>query len=405
MFAAALKRVPFTPENGMEVVATGSISHFPKWGKTQIYVTNLEPVGAGALELQYRRLLQEIRAKGWFDDLHKKPIPRFPRRIAVITSATGAALQDVIDTLRRRAPFIELLTLDARMQGDRAAPEIVRAIRRVNARAKELRIDTLILTRGGGSMEDLWAFNHPDVAHAVFHSRVPVIAAIGHETDTTIAELVADLRAATPTQAAMRAAPDAVALADMIDRAEHRLAAAAARTTTRAEHTLRTARAELITAARAHHHRRSELLHKLSSKLTKKHPAAIYATRRTTLSELSDRLVRTLNRAIRAKDPLPLRHRLTAAAAGRAGSSRAHLDKLQRLLETTSPLAALRRGYSITMTDAGELLRDPAAVKPGDHLVTRLETGSIRSTVSGGKRRTKPRDQNDAPPPFDPTRD
>ncbi len=402
MFASAVKRVPFDPENGMEVVASGSISHFPKWGKTQLYVDSLEPVGAGALELKYRQLIAKLRERGWFDDERKRPIPRVPRTIAVVTSKTGAALQDVLDTLRRRAPFVDVLTLDVRVQGDHAAPEIVRALARLNRDAEKLNLDTIILTRGGGSMEDLWAFNEPEVAEVIVKSGVPVVAAIGHETDTTIAELVADLRAATPTQAAVRAAPDGAALLDQLDATSSRLRSALTRRAERAGERLRSSRSELAGALRERLHAESDFLHRAAAKLARKHPAAVYASRRTTLVDLNDRLVRTMNRSLRAKSTAALADRLSAAPPCRTRDERAHLDELERLLQTTGPVATLRRGYSVTTTAGGRLFRSAADAKAGDEIVTRLADGSIRSTVSGGKKRRRLRKDDPGPSLFEP---
>lgn len=402
MFASAVKRVIFDAANGMEVVATGSVSHFPKWGKTQLYVEALEPVGAGALELKYRQLVAQLRERGWFDDERKQPIPRVPRTIAVVTSRTGAALQDVLDTLRRRAPFVEVLTIDARVQGDRAAPEIVSALAYLNDNAEKLRIDTIILTRGGGSIEDLWAFNEPSVAEAIVNCRVPLVAAIGHETDTTIAELVADLRAATPTQAALRAAPDGAALLDQLDAAESRLRTALARRAERAAERLRAARSELTASVRAQLHAESDTLHRSAAKLAKRHPAAVYAARRTTLTELSDRLARTVNRSLRAKSTAALAQRLLATPGGRTRTERAHLDDLEHLLQTTGPVATLRRGYSVTTTADGELLKSAADAKAGADILTRLADGSVRSTVTGGKKRRRLKKDDPGPSLFEP---
>ncbi len=398
MFASAAARVQFEAENGMEVIATGSISHFPKWGKTQLYVTALEPVGAGALELRFQKLVADLRARGMFDDSRKQPIPLVPRKIAVVTSKTGAALQDVIDTLRRRVPFVEILTVDVRVQGDHAAPEIVRALGMLNRRADELGIDTIILTRGGGSREDLWAFNEPEVAEAIAASALPIVAAIGHETDTSIAELVADLRAATPTQAALRAAPDAAALSEQLDTTAARLRSVLGRRVERAAERLDSRRAMLTAAQRTALHRRTDSLHRLTARLARQRPAAVYAQRRTTLTELRDRLVRTTHRAIQTKSPAVFSDRLKDAAAGRTRSDRAHLAELERLLQSTGPVATLRRGYSVTTGADGTLLKSAADAKAGSEIVTRLADGSIRSTVSGGKRRKRLTKNADAGP-------
>jgi len=402
MFAGAVRKTGFTPENGMEVVATGSVGYFEKWGKTQLYCEALEPVGAGALELRFRKLVEEIRAKGWFDAARKRPIPRTPRRIAVVTSKTGAALQDVLDTLNRRAPFVEVLTVDVRVQGERAAPEIARALARLSRGAERLGIDTIILTRGGGSMEDLWAFNEPAVAEAIVRSAVPVVAAIGHETDTTIAELVADLRAATPTQAAVRAAPDADALAEMLGATARRLRAALDRRTDRERGRLERAGSALASATTAGLHRRSDALHRYAARLSRRHPSAVYAARRVTLDDLAQRLTRTLARATRSRDVAPLAEDLKRAANERVRAESSHVAELERLLQTTGPVATLRRGYSVTTTVEGEILRSAADAKAGAEILTRLADGSVRSTVSGGKKRRRLRRDDPGPSLFGP---
>ncbi|MCA9289351.1 MAG: exodeoxyribonuclease VII large subunit, partial [Phycisphaerales bacterium] len=217
MFASAARKAGFVPENGQAVVAGGRVEFYAKGGKVSLICDRLEPVGAGALELAFRKLVGEIRALGWFDPERKRALPTFPRRIAVVTSRTGAALQDVLDTARRRCPAVDIAVVDVRVQGDRAAGEVAAAIEWLGRRHTHLGIDAILVTRGGGSMEDLWAFNEKPVAAAIVACPVPVVAAIGHETDVTIAELVADERAATPTQAAMRLIPDRAALGEQVE--------------------------------------------------------------------------------------------------------------------------------------------------------------------------------------------
>ncbi len=173
-FAQAARKQGFTPENGQEVVATGRVDFYAKQGKTQLYVDKLEPVGAGALELRFRALCEELRGLGWFEVGRKRALPAFPRRVAVVTSRSGAALQDVIDTARRRCPAVELVVCDVPVQGDGAAPAIVRTLGELSARHGELGIDAVVVTRGGGSMEDLWAFNERAVAQAVLDCPVPI---------------------------------------------------------------------------------------------------------------------------------------------------------------------------------------------------------------------------------------
>ncbi len=203
-------------ENGRQVVVTGRVDFFDKQGRTQVYAEAVEPVGEGPLEAKFRALVAELRGLGWFDPARKRALPTFPRRIAVVTSRTGAALQDVLVMAGRRCAAVEIAVVDARVQGDGAAGEVSRAIAWLSREHERLGIDAVLVTRGGGSMEDLWAFNERVVAEAILKCAVPVVAAIGHETDVTIAELVADERCATPTQAAMRLTPDRAALAEQI---------------------------------------------------------------------------------------------------------------------------------------------------------------------------------------------
>ena len=205
MWAPSVRRLRFRPEDGLEVVAVGKVSVYERHGKYQLYVSTMRPVGVGELELRFQQLCEALRRRGWFDQRHKKPLPRYPERIALITSPTGAAVRDLIRVITGRWPAAELIVVPVRVQGARAATEIAAAIQWVNT----LQLgDVLIVGRGGGSKEDLWAFNEEPVARAIFYSRIPVISAVGHEVDTTIADLVADQRAATPSNAGEIVVPD-----------------------------------------------------------------------------------------------------------------------------------------------------------------------------------------------------
>ncbi|HVZ93264.1 MAG TPA: exodeoxyribonuclease VII large subunit, partial [Phycisphaerales bacterium] len=214
MFAKDASGVRFTPADGAKVVITGRIAFFAKQGRTQLYVEAMEPMGLGALEQRFRALSEELKKLGYFEPERKRALPVFPRRVAVVTSRTGAALQDVLSTMKRRCAAVDVAVVDVRVQGDGAAPSIVRALDWLSREHERLGVDAVIVTRGGGSIEDLWAFNERAVAEAIVRSSVPVVAAIGHETDVTIAELVADARCATPTQAAMVLTPDRAALGE-----------------------------------------------------------------------------------------------------------------------------------------------------------------------------------------------
>ncbi|MGP1347164.1 MAG: exodeoxyribonuclease VII large subunit [Phycisphaerales bacterium] len=419
MFAAAARGVSFPLENGLKVIAEGRVDFYPKQGKTQVYVNRLAPIGAGELELRYRALVEQLRALGWFNLARKKPLPAFPKRIAIVTSRTGAALQDVIDTARRRCPMVELALVDVRVQGEAAAPEIARALRSLSRHRAAHAIDAIILTRGGGSMEDLWAFNERIVAEAIVESRIPIVAAIGHETDTTIAELVADERCATPTQAAMRLIPDRAALLEQCD-------AQAARMSTELRRRLRYEAQRLRAAARlpwftdpraiidAHRaqaaslHRRlgAAIRHRLQRqradlsdhaiRIARGRPEAVYATRIARLDTIGARLVRALRDRL-SQQPIHAAHeRLSFAWQELAQRRRDRLDVLDRELRLTAPDAILRRGFSITTINT-RLVRSTADAAPGDTLTTRLADGTLTSIIT-------PSDESPAPsrPPDPP---
>ncbi|RKY07965.1 MAG: exodeoxyribonuclease VII large subunit, partial [Planctomycetota bacterium] len=208
MWAGSFKRVKFAPENGMAVLAKGHIEAYVPGGKYQFYADNLEPAGVGALQLAFEQMVKRLRADGLFADGHKKPIPPYPMRIGIVTSESGAALVDIADSIYNRWPCARMFLYPAPVQGAGAADKIAAAIRNINRRHRQLRLDVLIVGRGGGSLEDLRAFNEEVLARAIFDSVIPVISAVGHEIDTTLAELVADARASTPTKAGVAAVPD-----------------------------------------------------------------------------------------------------------------------------------------------------------------------------------------------------
>ncbi|MGD9691606.1 MAG: exodeoxyribonuclease VII large subunit [Phycisphaerales bacterium] len=379
MFATAARRLGFRPENGQEVVATGRIEHYGKQGRTQMYVDRLEPVGAGALELKFRALCEELRALGWFEESRKRPPPLMPRKVAVLTSRTGAALQDVLDTMKRRCPAVEIALIDVRVQGDTAAPDIARALAWVSANHEAHALDAVLLTRGGGSMEDLWAFNERVVAEAIVRCPIPVVAAIGHETDTTIAELVADLRAATPTQAAMRLAPDRAALEQQLLQRQRRLASHLRHYVHIARRDLE--RADLNRALRDTVAHRRLLLERISSRLAHARPQAQAAARRARLAGARADLQAAIRARLTGHDLPGRQRRLDAVLTSLVRNRRLRLDSLARALDLASPINVLNRGYSVTSLDDGRILRDPSDAKAGDRLTTRLAHGRIHSIV------------------------
>ncbi|MEM6459601.1 MAG: exodeoxyribonuclease VII large subunit [Planctomycetota bacterium] len=350
MFASAARAVGFPVSDGMRVVASGRVDFYEATGRTQLYVDRLEPVGEGARELALRRLLEELRGLGYFDPDRKRPLPAVPRKIAVVTSRSAAALQDVIDTTRRRWAGCALSLVDVRVQGPDAAPQVAAALRWLSDQGQAHGIDAVILTRGGGSLEDLWAFNERDVADAVFDCTLPVVAAIGHETDTTVAELVADARCATPTQAAMTLVPDRAVLAEQVDQLAAGLGGALRRRLERARYRLDMA---------ANHPRLRD-------------PRGLTAPPRERVERLSARLHEALPRRLAAE-----RQRVAA---------------LSRTLEAVAPQRVLERGYSVTLGPDGKALAAAADATPGATLTTVLADGRVRSVVEGeGAKPRRPR--------------
>lgn len=391
LFSSNLRRVGFTPRDGQQVVARGRVEFYARGGKVTFLVETIEPVGAGALELAFRRLCEELKTLGWFAPERKKRLPTFPRRVAVITSRSSAALQDVLVTMRSRCPAVEVLVADVRVQGERAAPEIAAAIRHIGSRAAELGVDAIIVTRGGGSAEDLWAFNERIVAEAIVRCPVPVVAAIGHETDTTIAELVADERCATPTQAAMRLTPDRAALGRQVTSVSRRLSLQMAqlvryqdqRLAGFARHPLLADPHEIVVRAGerlASHARRLDAaadsrlvragarLDRARGGLDRNRPTAIYSRLLSRLATLVARLAAGGNETLRAR--------------------RAALDGAQRHLSAVSPVRVLERGYSVTVADNGRIVKSKDDVKAGQRLRTHVADGSFGSIVGDG---VKPR--------------
>ncbi|MBX3351706.1 MAG: exodeoxyribonuclease VII large subunit [Phycisphaeraceae bacterium] len=386
MFQSAARKAGFTPTNGQEVVATGRVAFYDKQGKTQIYVDSLKPVGVGELEMRYRALCEELRALGWFDHERKRELPWFPRRIAVITSRTGAALQDVLNTMNRRCPAVGATIIDVRVQGDAAAGEVAAAIDWVSREHESMGVDAIIVTRGGGSMEDLWAFNERVVAQAIVRCAIPVVAAIGHETDTTIAELVADERCATPTQAAMRLTPDRASLGEQLDQYERRLGSglrasvlhqvqrvrAALRSplfadpmflVRRPKERLEADDRRMRDALRRKAQTSRVRVERLASRLAVGRPEAVYAVRSAKIVQLEQRLRASLRHDFERRSST-----LTAMA---------------RTLDAIGPMNVLRRGFSVTLDDRGNAVRDPSQVRAGDRLATRVEGGTVRSIVEG----------------------
>jgi exodeoxyribonuclease VII large subunit len=391
MFVSSARRCRFVPERGQQVVATGRVDFYGPQGRLQLYLDKLEPVGQGALEQRFRQLCEELRGLGYFDEDRKRALPAFPQHLAVITSASGAALQDVIRTTQQRWGGCQLYLIDTRVQGEGAAEEIARVLRSVSAAAKPLQIDAILLTRGGGSLEDLWAFNERVVADAVLECAVPVVAAIGHETDITIAELVADLRCSTPTQAAARLVPDARAEAQRLDHHANRLIASIRR---RLDYD-----AERLRAAARHElfRRPASLIDRGRDRLNWAE-ARLCGAGRTRLDRERTRLAGWAWQIDRidparawvqsARQLAGALRRCRRAMQQQVEISRSGLDAWERQLTAVGPQQVLARGYSYTTDASGKLIRSVKQVRPGQSVTTHVSDGRVHSVVSDDARAT-----------------
>jgi exodeoxyribonuclease VII large subunit len=363
LFRGNAVRLPFDPEEGLEVIAGGELTVYSARGDLQLIVRQLEPRGRGALQLAFEQLRARLEAEGLFAEARKRELPRFPRRVGIVTSPSGAALHDVIHVAARRFPATPLLLAPTRVQGERAEEEIAAALARL-ARVGD--VDVILLVRGGGSLEDLMAFNTERVARAIRASPVPVIAGVGHEIDVTIADLAADARAATPSAAAQLALPDRGAVAGELDALVHNLTRAALGN-------VREQRRALGGLARA---------------LRAQAPTARLAARRARLAGIARSLLvagTALARERRA-GLAPLAVRLVSAARRLAPTRRARLATAAARLDALSPLAVLGRGYALARGPRGEILRDAAQVDPGDELALTLARGELRAVVRSVRR-------------------
>ena len=340
LFKGSAMKLRFRPENGMQVIASGRISVYPRDGAYQLYCTGLSPDGVGDLSVAYEQLKEKLRLEGLFDEAHKKPLPPYPQRIAIVTSPAGAAIHDMIRILRRRYPIAKVLLLPVRVQGTEAPAEIAGAIRYAN---RHQLADVLITGRGGGSLEDLWAFNDERVARAIYDSVIPVISAVGHEPDVAISDFVADRRASTPSNAAEIAVPDMAELLRWLDGAEMRMARGVTRQ---------------LDAAR-------ERLDTLAQKRVLTDPMALVADKGMQLDHVQHRLAA----AMRA---------VTDRENGRFAALAASLDAL-------SPLRVLGRGYALAQTEDGTVLRSAAQTAAGQRIRVRLAQGQLECDVAETK--------------------
>jgi exodeoxyribonuclease VII large subunit len=336
IWRSSMTRIRFDLEDGMKVIAYGNLEVYPKNGAYSLIATRIEPVGQGELDLAFRQICEKLRQAGLFEADRKRPLPEFPKRVAVITSVSGAALRDFWRVVSDRWPLVELIVIDSLVQGDAAAEKLTLAVRS----AQEIKdLDLIVLTRGGGSREDLWPFNDESLAYAISASRVPVVSAVGHEIDTSVSDLVADYRAATPTHAATNIFPDLREVLQRIDGLDIRL--------------------------------RSGMDQRL-----------LQTGRR--IDELDRRLVSSGSRVVeRASSSVQqAESRLKSGLQRRMTELETNLIRQAAVLESLSPLKVLSRGYSVTLADDGKrVVRSASEIMAGDAIETRLPDGRVISRV------------------------
>ncbi|MBE7529807.1 MAG: exodeoxyribonuclease VII large subunit [Chloroflexi bacterium] len=337
MWRTAVERLRFVPQDGDAVVAHGHISIYEPQGIYQLYAGRLEPVGRGSLALAFERLKEKLADEGLFDPAHKKCIPAFPQKIGIVTSADAAVLRDILNVLRRRYPLVSVLIAPTLVQGNDAPPQIIRALQWLDGRDD---VDTILIARGGGSMEDLWAFNDEGVARAIFAARHPIISGVGHEVDFTMTDFVADLRAPTPSAAAELATPDVADLRSYLAGLHGGLATA-------------------VTGFIAHNRRQVQHLARALGHLS---PSGRLDSNRQRLDNLDGRLHTAMQRTLAERQ-----NRLAVAEVG---------------LTAVGPLATLARGYAIVRDGDGRVVRSAQAVAPGDKLHIQVVDGVVTAVVS-----------------------
>jgi exodeoxyribonuclease VII large subunit len=378
LFAREATRIKFTLEEGMAVRCRGRLTLYEARGKFQMTVVDVEPTGAGALALAFEQLKQRLGAEGLFDAARKRPLPFLPRRIGVVTSPSGAVIRDIVRVAHRRFP-IAILLAPTPVQGEGAALGIAAGIRKLEAISD---VDLIIVARGGGSLEDLWAFNEEPVARAIYACRVPVISAVGHETDFTIADFVADVRAPTPSAAAERAVPildDLIAELALLRRRGGRALAESAR---RARHELERARGRLGDPRRLLDERRQRLDEHVER--SRRVLARKLAAARAELRGVEVRLHRAHphRRIAEQRHGLAaMRHRLETVVRPALVRRRHAIEAACGKLEALSPMRVLERGFSLTQRADGHVVTSAADVQPGDRVTVRVSDGGIDATV------------------------
>lgn len=357
MFASSTKKIKFVPQDGMKVLVTGKISVFESTGAYQIYVNDMLEDGVGNLYIAYEQLKKKLEEEGLFRDEHKKKVPKIPKRVGVVTAPTGAAIKDIISTIKRRWPLTEIYLFPSLVQGEDAKDDIVKQIKR----AEEYDLDTLIVGRGGGSIEDLWAFNEEVVARAIYNSSIPIISAVGHEVDFTIADFVADLRAPTPTGAAEMAVPQ---LSDMIGY-------------------LKQVNIRLHQTIDNQIKRDRRKLTDLINRNIFKNPISIYQTKEIIFDGMIERLKFSLVNLtnVKEKELIKIKNSYILKNPYKIidNKSNKYLQIISKL-EALSPLLTLKRGYTITKKD-NKVISSMKKLKKGDVLNISFNDGNIDTKV------------------------
>ncbi|WP_338451675.1 exodeoxyribonuclease VII large subunit [Niallia oryzisoli] len=383
MFSSANRKLKYSPENGMKVLIRGNVTVFESGGQYQIYVKEMQPDGIGDLYLAFEQLKEKLAKEGLFAQEHKKSLPKFPNTVGVVTSPTGAAIRDIITTIKRRYPIAKVLIFPALVQGEQAAPSIVSAIKQANDSGNQ--VDVLIIGRGGGSIEELWAFNEEVVARAIYDSKVPIISAVGHETDFTIADFVADLRAPTPTGAAELAVPH---VDEWVER-------------------VLTRQTRLIRAIKEKLSRQSSKLERIEKSYAFRYPQRLYEQKLEQLDKRTEELVYNSQKLFSVKSAqleqverrLTRNHpdaklqeatiqyeksikSLTKAMMSILSKKEADFSNLVSTLEALSPLRIMDRGYSLAYSDDGKLLKSTKQVQINETVRIKLSDGTLTCSVT-----------------------
>ena len=351
LFKQDALKLRFKLANGMKIIARGRVSSFPKTGQVQLYIADMIPQGIGTLHLQFEQLKQKLYNEGLFNNEHKKLLPAYPEKIALITSPTGAAIRDMLRIIKRRWSFADILIYPAAVQGTNAPNELIKALKLAN---KHNKADIIIIGRGGGSIEDLWAFNDENLAYEIFKSDIPVISAVGHEPDFTISDFVADMRAPTPSGAAELATPDSTKLIYNIQNMQNRLVKA------------QNKQIELYNT------KLNSLLHRLSS------PEKILKQKNQMVNLYKQRLIRAME-SKQTENKLKCDFavkQLEQAINKRLDISKREFTKNCAFLDALSPLKVLSRGYSVTVNEQGKAIYNSSQIKQGDILKIKFKKGS-----------------------------